>query len=359
VDLVESRSELQPPPTASPAPQRATFTGSGSEYFRIWAVNLLLSVVTLGIYSAWAKVRREQYFHTSTRLAGASFGYHAKPKAILLGRLIAVGALVLLQVSGLLSQLLNWALLAALFAVTPWVIVRALRFRLHNTSYRGIRFRFHGGLLDAARAYLGFGVAAVASFGVLAPLAIQRQTRFRVMNAAFGTSRLSYAMPARAFYAALIAVAAIFLAILGAGATATVSSVISSGWRFDPAVAPPPALIFGIVGSYVAAILIAAPLAQVRMQNLLWNGLSVGPHRFVSDQRFGSFFLLQLGNAIATIASFGLFRPFAVVRVARYRAAHLTLLAGASLESFLADAAAGGSAAGEEFAELFDFDIGF
>ena len=31
------------------------FTGSGSEYFRIWIVNLLLMFVTLGIYFPWAK----------------------------------------------------------------------------------------------------------------------------------------------------------------------------------------------------------------------------------------------------------------------------------------------------------------
>ena len=60
-----------------------TFTGSGSEYFRIWIVNLILSVVTLGIYSAWAKVRRLEYFYRNTRVAGASFDYHGRPLAIL------------------------------------------------------------------------------------------------------------------------------------------------------------------------------------------------------------------------------------------------------------------------------------
>jgi Bacterial protein of unknown function (DUF898) len=34
------------------------FTGSGSEYFRIWIVNLLLMLVTLSLYYPWAKVRR-------------------------------------------------------------------------------------------------------------------------------------------------------------------------------------------------------------------------------------------------------------------------------------------------------------
>ncbi len=33
------------------------FTASGSEYFRIWIVNLLLTVLTLSLYYPWAKVR--------------------------------------------------------------------------------------------------------------------------------------------------------------------------------------------------------------------------------------------------------------------------------------------------------------
>jgi len=48
---------------AGTAPERHPigFTASGSEYFRIWIVNLLL-VVTLGLCLPWAKVRKLQYF---------------------------------------------------------------------------------------------------------------------------------------------------------------------------------------------------------------------------------------------------------------------------------------------------------
>ena len=46
----------QPTPSlAIPTSHRLSFTGSGREYFGIWIVNLLLSIVTLGIYSAWQK----------------------------------------------------------------------------------------------------------------------------------------------------------------------------------------------------------------------------------------------------------------------------------------------------------------
>src|SRR5690606_19467483 len=82
------------PPGAGGRLRPIVFTGSGGEYFRIWIVNLLLSILSLGIYSAWAKVRRQRYFHRNTRLAGSAFDYHARPAAILLGRIVAAAGLV-------------------------------------------------------------------------------------------------------------------------------------------------------------------------------------------------------------------------------------------------------------------------
>ena len=56
-----------------------SFTGKASEYFGIWIVNIILSVITLGIYSAWAKVRNKRYFYGNTKLNGSSFSYLASP----------------------------------------------------------------------------------------------------------------------------------------------------------------------------------------------------------------------------------------------------------------------------------------
>src|SRR6187549_2650949 len=75
------------PPTPKPL-VRISFEADGAEYFRIWITNVALTVVTLGIYSAWAKVRRQQYFYRTTRLDGSSFDYHGQPLAILKGRLV-------------------------------------------------------------------------------------------------------------------------------------------------------------------------------------------------------------------------------------------------------------------------------
>jgi uncharacterized membrane protein YjgN (DUF898 family) len=133
---------------------RIEFTGTGSDYFALWIVNLLLTIVTLGIYSPWAKVRRLQYFYRSTRVAGSVFDYHGSPLALLKGRVVALALLGAYYAVGYLSFALAVAILVALAAALPWLIHRSFRFKLHHSSYRGIRLRFNGSLQGAYRVVL-------------------------------------------------------------------------------------------------------------------------------------------------------------------------------------------------------------
>jgi uncharacterized membrane protein YjgN (DUF898 family) len=79
---------------------RFDFTGRNGEYFRIWVVSLFLSVVTLGIYSAWGKVRKKRYLYSHTELDGTGFEFRATPLAILRGRVIALALLGGFALSG-------------------------------------------------------------------------------------------------------------------------------------------------------------------------------------------------------------------------------------------------------------------
>ena len=130
------------------------FKGSGSEYFKIWIVNLFLSILTLGIYSAWAKVRRKRYLYGNTSIKGASFEYHASPITILKGRLIAVALLIVYSVLSELFPLVGFFLLILLFAFIPWIVWRSLRFNARMTSLRNVHFSFKGRLGKSYLFYL-------------------------------------------------------------------------------------------------------------------------------------------------------------------------------------------------------------
>src|SRR6478735_5593208 len=97
------------------------FTATGGEYFRIWIVNLLLTILTLGIYSAWAKVRKLRYFYGSTKLAGSSFEYHGKPIQILKGRLIAAALILPYMILNSVKPLYSIPFLILFILATPFL----------------------------------------------------------------------------------------------------------------------------------------------------------------------------------------------------------------------------------------------
>ena len=144
------------------------FHGKTGEYFGIWIVNVLLSIVTLGIYSAWAKVRNKQYFYGNSELAEERFEYLAKPLQILLGRIIAVVLVIIWAVSPMVSELLQVILMLAFVAIMPILVVKNLRFDSRVTRYRNVRFDFVGSYGGAYMALMVMPFIGMLIFAVLA-----------------------------------------------------------------------------------------------------------------------------------------------------------------------------------------------
>src|SRR6202051_3305376 len=122
-----SGSESPSSSSSTRAPEQLHFTGRGSDYFGIWIVNMLLTIVTLGIYSAWAKVRRLKDFYRHTEVAGSSFDFHGRPTRILIGRVIALGMLFAYNYSVRLQSALTIVVLAAIAFVMPWLLRNSFR----------------------------------------------------------------------------------------------------------------------------------------------------------------------------------------------------------------------------------------
>jgi len=344
-----------------------SFTGKGGEYFRIWIVNLALTILTLGIYSAWAKVRRMQYFYRSTSVAGSTFDYHGDPIAILKGRLIAVGLLVAYKLGVGLNPVVAIALLIVLAIVFPWLLQRSLRFKLSNSSYRGLRFSFDGTLEGAYKAFLLWPVLGYISLGLLAPFAHQRVKLYQHGNSRFGMSCFGfhggpgrfyavYGMMVLMFLASLVLFAAIFMFL---GGQEMISIFKSPGYGPNGKYMLIGMIFFMLMGFYLLAFLVIGPWFKARIQNLVWNATALGSHGFSSQVRARDLLVIYLTNFIGIVLTLGLFKPFADIRLAKYRLERMALLAEGSLDEFVADQSKAVSAVGEETAEVFDFDISF
>jgi len=179
---------------------RPEFTGSAGEYFRIWIVNLFFTLITLGIYSAWAKVRKKRYFYGSTRFDGDTFDYFASPKTILKGRIVAVVVFVVYAFAVELLPSSAYAFWAAFLLVLPWLVMRSLMFNARNSAYRGLRFDFAATPREAVRVYFGMPIVVGLTLGLAFPWFMARQKAFVLAHHAFGTTRFGCDVSAREFF---------------------------------------------------------------------------------------------------------------------------------------------------------------
>jgi uncharacterized membrane protein YjgN (DUF898 family) len=92
---------------------RIKFSAAGGEYFRIWAVNLLLTLVTLGLYAPWAKVRTLRYLYQHTAVDGHALDFHGDARRMFRGMAV-VGAFLLAY--NFASGFSVWAALVAAVA---------------------------------------------------------------------------------------------------------------------------------------------------------------------------------------------------------------------------------------------------
>ncbi|GAB5604791.1 YjgN family protein [Sideroxyarcus sp. TK5] len=315
------------------------FTGKGWEYFRIWIVNLLLSILTLGIYSAWAKVRRLQYFYRNTQLAGASFEYHGTPIAILKGRLIAFALLAAYTVAGQMNPLLGILIFVLLAAVMPWLIVRSLRFKLFNSSYRGLRFGFAGSDGAAYAVFLLFPILTVLTLYLLAPFTHYKIKQYQHNNSRFGDTFFRFDATAGNFYG-------IYLKAFGLLLLAGVFFGISAALHM-----PILMVILPLIYLYIVGFL------AVRLPNLIWSKTGLGEHDLYCRMEVGKYLMIALTNLLGIVFTLGLYIPFAQIRMAQYKFSCMGVLAQGDLAEFVAGQVQSDSATGEETAEMFDLDI--
>src|ERR1700710_1087973 len=183
----------------APQTYRFEFTGTGGEYFRIWIVNLLLTLITFGIYGAWAKVRRLRYFYGSTMLAGSSFEYHGEPKKILKGRLIAMAILAPSYFAGGVHPFLAMASSLLFLVALPFIVVRSRRFQMRMTSWRNIHFDFSGSYGEAVGVYVGKAMLTGLTLGLYYPSLSHAKYAFVIGKSKYGSTHVAFNAPKGSF----------------------------------------------------------------------------------------------------------------------------------------------------------------
>ena len=332
------------------------FKGSTKEFFNIWLVNTCLTILTLGMYSAWAKVKTKKFFYENTYLDGSPFEFLATPKQILIGRFIAVFLIIDLVLSLRINILIFLISLAAIVIIMPWLKLRSLKLHIQNTTHRKHFFNFKGGYFGVFTwfflaptlpffliAFLAFiltpasaenltifsqdGITTLISFlkenqlgpiigatifilySLFYPFLSAKQTKFFLESLQFQKFRFRFNGHPNDFFSIFIRTSLIAIA--------------GSMFAFLCSIVVPP-----YIAAFIGALFLIVTYAYHESQilNLKLCRTKIGNLRLISRYKFLPLASIYLTNALAIFFSLGLLTPWALVRTHRYFLKHLSVM---------------------------------
>lgn len=301
------------------------FTGSASEYSKVWIRNVVLTILTLGGYSSWGVVINRHYFYSRTRLDGEAFHYHGDPVKIMKGRVFAFVVLLAYIAMLKIYPPIELAFTLLLFCLIPWMILKAFIFNATCSSYRNVHFHFMGEYSEALKIYIGIPLLVIFTLGFAYPYLVYENNRFMATKMAYGHHAFSFNAKCWDFYNIYLTV---FFIFIGPALVFAISlSFIAT---------------LGLVGVFILATLVILfflyvySFVQAAKVNLFFNALTLNEHRFVSSLDANELFVLYLGNMVGVLFSLGLYIPWAKIRLAQYRVSKIMLTPHDSIENIVA-----------------------
>ncbi|WP_421849234.1 YjgN family protein [Marinomonas sp.] len=373
------------------------FNGSGSEYFKIWIVNILLTIITLGLYRPWAKVRTLRYFYGNTELDNANFEYHATGKQLFVSFIIAVALLLVYLVIGQLNPILGLILPIALLIALPWIIWRSMKFNLSMSSYRNVRFGFNGELSGSYIVLLAYPIgmllaaigavslAGSISFWLAALLTVMAYPAYiamttKVVNSYifngihFGQGKVNNKLEFKPFLIIFLKATGISLllalaaAIIFAGmaymsiSSNQINSLMQNISNLGQGARPSSLIIYSLIAFYVTLLLIsmyalaytkANQRAYLLNETILDNSIT-----FESTLSTNKYFGVMFTNLLLLVCTLGLAYPWTAIRLYRYSIESVSVQAEQGFDKFISTQSDNKGPLGEELGDAFNADVG-
>lgn len=384
-----------------------SFEGKGIEYFKIWIVNILLTIVTVGLYHPWAKVRSHRYLYANSTLEDRNFEYHATGKQLFLGYIIAMALLITYIVIEKIFPGANLILLGILFLAVPWLILRSMIFNMRMMSFSNVHFGFKG---KAAQAYinffaypiglylgfiiLGFIMAFASSIGgviggllglvlIIAMFAFmiyafsfikKKNTEFFVDNSLYGQGTFKTDLELKPLMLITLKTIGISILVLFAVGivmalamylTGSMNNILALQGLKDNPEAMPGAMttLLPLIGASYAGMIFASifivAYSMSRHREYIYANTSLGDGvSFSSTLKALPFAWLLLSNFLLIIFTFGLAYPWAKVRSARMILENTLVKADNGFDSYISQEQKTTSSVGEQIGEAFDVGVG-
>lgn len=322
----EMEPEATPSPPADPEGEedpthRVSFHGNGLTLLRLYVVNNLLVVLTLGIYHFWGKAKIRRYLYGSTGILGERFSFTGTGRELMNGG-VKAGLLMMLIFSGpnALSTFVHPAFGFAVFPIMlvlyPAVKVGARRYKLSRTWWHGASFSFSGRIWEYVRLHVTGTLLTFLTLGLYSPWFHVRKERFWRTNSNYGSASFDYDGVARDIRKDFFKAWLLTLPTLG----------LCWFWY------------------------------KAKVARYDWEHTSFGELGFTFDATGRQFLAFTAGNLALLAVTLGFGYPWVIIRRVKFLARHLTIMGDVEFAR-IAHKPDDSKAVGEGLAGILDIDM--
>lgn len=338
---------------------RFEFHGTGSEYFRIWIVNILLTILTVTLYSPWAKVRRLKYFYGNTHFESRKFEFTGNPWKIFIGRIILLSLYALYLYFDIIETnvIYTGLIILALFVAMPWLLRSSFKFTARNSKYENTRFVFTGSLFKFYVIMIGGFILILISMGLLYPLVLYWYRQYQLDHLKIGQFKFEMlSSPVEFFKAILIPTVLIILMVLvlfGLG----IFIAMQGGLSTQDETVVQSAYVLGGSVIYFFSITALTPLLQGYIFRATWTKVNIGHNVVSTDSNPFKFAWIGWSNHMLRIISLGLLHPWCVVRMHKYKVESLFIQLVNDPSELINHKQSDPDGIGDEVNDFFDIDV--
>jgi uncharacterized membrane protein YjgN (DUF898 family) len=312
---------------------RLKYDGTAGTYFPIFLKNVVLTILTLGIYGSWATTNNRNYFMGHREIAGGKMAWHGTGMELFIGRLkalllIIIGYAVFLGLIFISNDEFGqpnpiFTLIAAVFFFAFIIFFAAIAFvgmmkyRLSRTSWNNIRFSFSGDYREFVKIFVKGYLLTLITLGLYIPFFTVKIYRWAYPKMHLGNKSFEFT-----------------------GSGAELFKIYLKG------------IIFGLltVGIYFFWY-------YKNVYNYVINNTNIDGATFKSNISAGDIFGLFIPNMLILFFTLGIGYPIVITRIQEFISEHITLDAAFDPNSVEAGTVDMETATGEGLFFLFDLDL--
>lgn len=347
-------------------PNKLEYGGQTGQIYKIWFLNLIMKIITLGIYSFWGKTRLRKYVYGAFSLGGDRFEYSGTGGELFKGFLKVLPILVIILGPIVIfgeTQPILFLLYIPFFYLFPVAIYGAMRYRFSRTRWRGIRARLGGSAFRYANISASRLIINSLTLGFAIPYSDIKKMKYMFENTYFGNVKAAFHGDGKRIYGAYIK--SIFM-MVGVIVLPMALMAIPKAMELIAKAEGTPTelglftgiLFFFSIILFIMLIPVARSIYTAALMREQMRGLKVADLRFKSTVTTMSLIKHQLGNVLWLILTLGLATPVIINRKAKFLADN-TIIGGDLDTSAILQGKDDGITSGEGLEDAFDIDTGF